>query len=144
MKIGECMTQAVRLTDPGETLREAARTMAEVDAGFLPVGKDDRLVGIITDRDIAIRGIGAGLGPDAKVSEAMSEEIQYCFEDQDSHEVLENMSEIQVRRLPVLNRLKELVGVISISDLATNGEAAGAGATLGSIAQPSRQHSQAA
>ena len=76
MNVGNCMTRDVRMADPDETIREAALAMAECDAGALPVGKDDPLVGIITDRDIAVRAIASGKGPDAKVRDVMSTEIK--------------------------------------------------------------------
>jgi CBS domain-containing protein len=144
MRVHECMTSEVRIVDPDETLREAAQAMAEIDAGFLPVGEDDRLVGIVTDRDIAIRGVANGLRPDASVRDVMSDEVRYCFDDDDCEDVLNNMAEIQVRRLPVVNRGKRLVGVVSITDLAGNGEEAHAGEVLHEIARPSITHSQTA
>jgi CBS domain-containing protein len=142
MKVSECMTREVRIVDPAETLEGAARVMADLDAGFLPVGENDRLVGIITDRDIAIRAVGVGRPPDAKVRDVMSEEVRYCFVDDDVDDILENMAELQVRRLPVVDRDKRLVGVVSIGDLASNGESARAGETLGDIVRPSALHSQ--
>lgn len=144
MRVNECMTREVRIISPEETLREAARTMGEIDAGILPVAEDDRLVGMITDRDIAVRGVALGRGPDAKVEEVMTEEVQYCFEDDDTDDVLGNMGDIQVRRLPVLDRGKRLVGIVSISDLACSGESAEAGEALSEIVRPSGIHSQAA
>jgi len=144
MLVNECMTRDVRLVDPDDTLRDAAVAMAEIDAGFLPVRQNDRLVGIITDRDIAIRGVAKGLSPDAEVRAVMSDEIRYCFEDDDADDVLANMGEIQVRRLPVMNHDKRLVGVVSISDLAGNGEEMQAGEALCEIARPSKLHSQMA
>jgi len=144
MLVNECMTRDVRLVDPDDTLRDAAVAMAEIDAGFLPVRENDRLVGIITDRDIAIRGVAKGLSPDAEVRAVMSDEIRYCFEDDDADDVLANMGEIQVRRLPVMNHDKRLVGVVSISDLAGNGEEMQAGEALCEIARPSKLHSQMA
>ena len=144
MLVNECMTRDVRLVDPDDTLRNAAVAMAEIDAGFLPVRENDRLVGIITDRDIAIRGVAKGLSPDAEVRAVMSDEIRYCFEDDDADDVLANMGEIQVRRLPVMNHDKRLVGVVSISDLAGNGEEMQAGEALCEIARPSKLHSQMA
>lgn len=142
MKVSQCMTRDVRIADPSETLQEAARTMAEIDAGFLPVGENDRLVGIITDRDIAIRAVGTGRSPDAKVRDVMSEEIRYCYADDDVDAILDNMGEQQIRRLPVVDRDKRLVGVVSITDLAANGEAEQSGEALGEIARPSAMHSQ--
>ena len=142
MKVRDCMTREFRIVDPSETVQDAAHTMAEIDAGFLPVADGDRLVGIITDRDIAIRAVAVGLAPSVKVSEVMSGDVRYCFADEDAVDVLDNMADLQVRRLPVVDRDKRLVGVISITDLAGNGEAAHAGEALGEIARPSGYHSQ--
>jgi len=144
MRVGECMTRDVRIASPEQTIREAALAMAECDAGFLPVGENDRLVGIITDRDIAVRGVAEGKGPDAKVRDVMSPEVRYCFEDQSVAEVLRKMADIKVRRLPVINRAKRLVGIISLGDLATNGETIRSGEALGDIATPGGAHSQTA
>jgi len=143
MKVSECMTREVRIANPAETLREAAQLMAELDAGFLPVGENDRLIGIITDRDITVRAVGTGRPPDAKVRDVMSQEVKYCYADDDVDDILYNMAELQVRRLPVVDRDKRLVGVISISDLAINGQNERTGETLGEIARPSGMHSQA-
>ena len=141
MKVSECMTRDVRIADPEETIQQAARTMAVVDIGFLPVGEHDRLIGVLTDRDIAVRGVGAGSRPDARVRDVMSEEVRYCFEDEDLDDVLDNMAELQIRRLPVVDRNKRLVGVISLSDAAAD-EAPHAGEALCEIARPSGRHSQ--
>ncbi|AJR26853.1 MULTISPECIES: CBS domain-containing protein [unclassified Sphingobium] len=143
MKVSECMTQDVRIVDPGETLQDAARTMAEIDAGFLPVGKNDRLVGIITDRDIAIRAVATGRSSNAKIGDVMSQEVRYCYADDTVEDILDNMAQQQLRRLPVVDRDKRLVGIVSITDLATNGEAAHSGEALCEIARPSGLHSQA-
>jgi CBS domain-containing protein len=144
MQVSKCMTRDVRIVDPDETLEQAARARAEIDSGILPVGENDRLVGMVTDRDIAIRGVGHGRSPDAKVREVMSAEVLYCFDDDDAEDVLNNMAETQVRRMPVLNRDKRLVGVVSISDLAGNGTDAHVGEVLHEIARPSARHSQLA
>src|SRR3546814_10334410 len=90
--------------------------MADIDTGFLPVADNDRLIGIVTDRDIAIRGVAAGRRPEASIREVMSDEVKYCFDDQDVDDVLENMGDIQVRRLPVVDRDKRLVGIVSLTD----------------------------
>ena len=120
MKIREVMTEMVELIDPDTVLRDAAHQMREANIGFLPVGVDDRLVGTLTDRDIAIRAVAEGLDPKvARVREAMSKTLVYCFEDQDTSEAATLMSENKVRRLPVLNSAKRLVGVVSIGDLAS-------------------------
>ena len=142
MKISECMSRDVQLAAPDHSLQSAAQMMADIDAGFLPVADNGRLIGIVTDRDIAIRGVAAGRPPEASIREVMSEEVKYCFDDQDAEDVLENMGDIQVRRLPVVDREKRLVGIVSITDLAGNGDAREAGEALGDIARPSAQHSQ--
>lgn len=144
MRVGECMTREVRLASPDQTIREAAGIMAEIDAGALPVADGDRLVGMLTDRDIAVRAIGRGKGPDTKVRDAMSSEVKYCFNDDDVDDVIENMGEIKVRRLVVLNRDKRMVGIVSLGDLAKDGPAAHTGAVLNQISRPGGQHSQTA
>jgi CBS domain-containing protein len=144
MRVSECMTREVQIVDPNDTIAGAAKTMAKLDAGILPVGEDDRLIGMITDRDIAVRAVAAGMGPNARVGDVMNSEVKYCFDDQEIDEVLRNMGELQVRRLPVLNREKRLVGIISIGDLAANGQAKGAADALSQISRPGGRHSQTA
>jgi CBS domain-containing protein len=132
----------VRVVNAEEPIQDAAATMADIDAGVLPVAKDERLVGMITDRDIAIRAIARGRGPSTPVQEVMSNEVRYCFDDEDVDEVLDNMADIQVRRLPVVDRDKRLVGIISLSDLATGASPVHTGEALGEITRPSTVHSQ--
>lgn len=141
MTIKNRMTQHVRTVSPDETLADAAQAMADSDIGILPVAAGDRLVGMISDRDIAIRGIGRGKGPDTQVRDIMSAEVMYCFEDDDIEDVLENMGEIQVRRLPVLNAEKRLVGIVSLSDLADGSEEP-TGEALSLIARDGGLHTQ--
>ncbi|WP_293370382.1 CBS domain-containing protein, partial [Phenylobacterium sp.] len=95
MRVSECMTREVQIVDPNETIGGAAKAMAKLDAGALPVGENDRLIGMITDRDIAIRAVAAGMGPNAKVGDVMNSEVKYCFDDQEIDEVLRNMGELQ-------------------------------------------------
>jgi len=131
MKIAEVMTRNVELTDPDATLEEAARTMAEEDVGFLPVGENDRVVGMITDRDIAVRAVAMGRDPrTTRVREAMTERVLYCFEDEDIEKAAESMSREHVRRLPIVNRRKRLVGVVSLGDIAVKHNASEAGKAL--------------
>jgi CBS domain-containing protein len=144
MKISECMTRNVRLADPGETIHAAAKAMADLDTGALPVGDNDRLVGMITDRDIAVRAVATGKGPETKVRDVMTADIRYCFEDEDSEHVLHNMGEQQVRRLPVLNRGKRLVGIVALGDLAREGQHGTVGQVVGRVSEPGGQHSQTA
>lgn len=143
MRVSECMTGDVQLASPTQSLAEVARMMSEWDVGVLPVGQDDRLVGMITDRDIAVRGIGQGRGPEAAVRDVMSSDVCYCFEDQTLEEVAQNMGEVRVRRLPVLNREKHLVGILSLGDISrsTDGEDNSARALRG-ISQVGGAHSQ--
>jgi CBS domain-containing protein len=142
MRVNECMTRDVTIASPQETICEAAKMMADCDAGALPVGENDRLIGVITDRDIAIRGVALGKSPDTKIRDVMSSEVRYCYEDEDVSAVLRNMGDLQVRRLPVLSRDKRLVGIVSLSDLAHHGAVSPAGEALSDIARPGGEHSQ--
>src|SRR5437763_5597560 len=115
MAVSEGMTREVRVASPGQSIRDVAKIMAEIDAGSLPVGENDRLVGMITDRDIAIRAVALGKGPETAVREVMSaDQVLYCYEDEELDKVAKNMGEVQVRRLPVVNREKRLVGILSL------------------------------
>lgn len=143
MLVSEAMSRDVKLAQPGQTIREAAKIMSEIDSGAVPVQENDRLVGMITDRDIAIRAIAAGKGPDTPVREVMSQEIKYCFDDENVDHVAKNMAELQVRRLPVVNREKRLVGIISLGDLAVK-ETRSAAKAVSGVSKPGGQHSQSA
>jgi CBS domain-containing protein len=142
MKVSEVMTKDVRLIEPTQTIREAARLMAEMDAGIVPVHEGDRLVGMITDRDIAVRAVAEGKGPDTPIREVMTDDVKYCYEDDDTGDVARNMADIQVRRLPVLTREKRLVGIISLGDMAMSDGSGRAGEAVAGISQPGGQHSQ--
>jgi len=142
MKVSEAMTRDVRVSSPEETIRQAAKTMASLDAGALPVGENDHLIGMITDRDIAIRGIAQGKGPKAKVRDVMTQDVKYCFDDQEVEEVTRNMADIQVRRLPVLNRDKRLVGILSLGDIAISRDGKDAGDALRGISRRGGEHTQ--
>jgi CBS domain-containing protein len=137
------MTTDVRITRPDASIQEAARMMRECDAGSIPVGDNDRLVGMITDRDIAIRAVAEGRSFDTPVREVMSGHIEYVFEDQDLREVSSKMSDLKVRRLPVLNRNKRLVGIVSLGDMSKSGDPAQAHAALAGSARPGGPHTQA-
>jgi CBS domain-containing protein len=144
VRIQEVMTRNVHMANPRQTIREAARLMADIDAGALPVGENDRLVGMITDRDIAVRAVAEGKGLDTPVSEIMSPEICYCFEDQELDEIAANMADIKVRRLPVVSRDKRLVGIVALGDIALSDDPNGAaGVALCGVSEPGGQHSQA-
>jgi CBS domain-containing protein len=141
MKVSEAMTRDVRVANPNDTVQQAAQLMASLDAGVLPVGENDRLVGMITDRDIAIRGIAEGKGPETRVCDVMTQDVKYCFDDQDIEEVTRNMGDIQVRRLPVIDRNKRLVGILSLGDIAITRSEPAAEALSG-ISRPGGEHSQ--
>ena len=143
MRVSEAMTREVRVATPGQSIRDVAKIMDEINAGSVPVGEDDRLVGMITDRDIAIRAVAEGKSPTTKVGDIMSDEVLYCFDDQDLEEVAQNMSEMKIRRLPVVNRDKRLVGIISLGDLARNEDTSKTGETVSHISEPGGEHSKA-
>lgn len=137
MQIKDVMTTEVDLVDPETTLAEAARLMRDDGIGSLPVGEDGRLVGMVTDRDIVVRGIADHADPAlATVGEVMSPGVFYCFDDETVGEVAVNMGLQQIRRLPVVNRENRLVGVVSLGDLAARGSNGAAGQALEGIAQP--------
>ena len=136
MRVREIMTTEVRLTSPEDTIREAARIMRDEDIGSLPVASGDRLVGYLTDRDIVVRGLAEGRGPETSVQEVMTDKILFCFEDDDLDEVAANMAENQVRRLPVLTREKRLCGIVALADIATSGDEEAAEEALVEISQP--------
>jgi CBS domain-containing protein len=141
MKIGNIMIRDVQFIGPDTTLRDAASIMKKIDAGALPVAEQNKLVGMLTDRDIAVRGIAEGKGPDSKVRDAMTHEIKYCFEDEDVSHVAENMGEQQIRRLPVMSRDKRLVGIVSLSDI-SRGSLPHTARALHGISKPGGQHNQ--
>jgi CBS domain-containing protein len=140
MRVSEAMTREVRVANPGQSIREVAKIMDEINAGSMPVGDNDRLVGMITDRDIAIRAVALGKGPDTPVRDVMStEQVLYCYEDEELDHVAKNMSQQQVRRLPVVNRDKRLVGIVSFGDVAQKEARAATKAAKG-VTKPGGQH----
>lgn len=142
MKVNEVMTRDVIVANPKQSICDAAKLMAECGMGALPVGEDDRLVGVITDRDIALRAVAKHLSPDTPVRDVMSEEVLYCFEDEEVEHVARNMADQQVRRLPVLNRDKRLIGIVSIGDLALHTKPKTAGEAIAGISRPGGLHDQ--
>ena len=119
MQVNEVMSRTVDLVNPTMKIREAAVFMRDDNVGALPVGENDRLVGMLTDRDITTRAVARGLSPlECKVRDVMSPEIKYIYEDASIEDAARNMGALQVRRLPVVNRDKRLVGIVSLGDLA--------------------------
>lgn len=143
MLVGEAMTRDVRVCNPGHSIRDCAGVMAEIDAGVLPVAENGVLVGMITDRDIAIRAVAAGKGPDTPVRETMSKQVLYCFDDQELDHIAKSMGMARVRRVPVLTRDDRLVGILSLGDVALRSPETAADAVLG-VSQHGGPHSQTA
>src|SRR5215468_7012967 len=106
MRVSDIMTNDVARVSPFDTCKEAARLMAACGCGFIPVADGDRLVGVVTDRDLAIRLVAEGRGPETDVRSIMTNRLLYCYDDEDLEDVADNMAEMQVRRLPVVNRDK--------------------------------------
>ena len=137
------MSKNVKLASPDDTVQQAARVMSEQDTGVLPVGENDRLVGMVTDRDLAVRALAAGKDPSkTKLREVMSGEPRYVFEDDPVERAAASMAEQQVRRMPVLNRDKRLVGIVSVGDLAREALGAAAGQAMSGISRPGGLHRQ--
>lgn len=138
MRLAEVMTRHVEVVGAGASLKEAAKKMKQLDVGLIPVCESDELKGTLTDRDIAIRATAEGRDPSkTKVSDIMSEDITYCFEDQEIQEAMSLMEARQIRRLPILNRKKRLVGIVSLGDLAVHaGESEQTGETLKEVSRP--------
>lgn len=137
-KLTDLMSRDVKVISPETSIREAATQMREGDFGMLPVGENDRLIGAITDRDIAIRAVAQGKEGHTKVREVMSEGIAWVFEDQSVEDAAKMMSERQVRRLPVVDRKKRLVGIVALGDFAVEiSEIRPAAEALSEISKPS-------
>ena len=136
MQIKDVMTPNAQWIDPKTSIAEAAVKMRDQNLGVLPVGDGTRLIGMITDRDMAVRAVADRRDPaTTKVSDIMTAEIRYCFDDQSAEEVAQNMGEQRIRRLPVVDRDKRLVGIISLGDLAQRGAPRAAGDSLAQIAR---------
>lgn len=135
-RVSEIMTRDVCLVTPEQTIAEAAALMRDNDVGSVAVHDGDKLVGLVTDRDLAVRALAGGMGPGTAVNEVMTGAIKYCFDDQDVDEVASNMAELEVRRLPVVDRNKRLVGFVALSNVTSAGEAGSSGILLDSVARP--------
>jgi len=142
MKISEVMTREVQTVRPDQTAQEAASFMLRADAGAIPVTDGDRLVGMITDRDIAVRGVAEGHGPQTPVRDLMTNDIVAARLDDDTDDVAARMSEAQVRRLPVINDEEKLCGIVSIGDLSQKADESAAEQALEGVSEPGGQHQQ--
>ncbi len=138
MLVREIMTRDVQLLAPHDTIQDAARRMRDDNIGSLPVADGDELVGYVTDRDLVVRGLADGRLADTHVHDVMTDRVLYCFEDEDVEDVAANMAHNQVRRLPVLNRDKRLVGIVALGDTATKGDEESAEDALENVSRPTR------
>jgi CBS domain-containing protein len=138
-QVKDVMTKDVEIINPNDSLKDAAEKMRTLNVGPLPVCDGDRLKGIITDRDIVVRAVSQGMDPNqTRVSQAMTDEIEYVYEDDDISQVSRKMKDEQIRRILVVNRDKRLVGIVALGDLAEAMDTEEAGKTLESISEPSR------
>jgi len=137
MKIRDIMTPDVVLVNPNTAVRNVAIRMRDEDVGALPVGENDRLAGMVTDRDVVVRGVAENQSPsDCTVKDVMSEGVYYCFDDEEAERAADLMTEHKVRRLPVVNRDKRLVGIVALADLAQAGISEFA---IGEVSEPTPQ-----
>lgn len=141
MRAGDAMTRDVCVCGPGETIADCAAAMARNDIGALPVTENNLLIGMITDRDITVRAVAAGKGPETPVREILSKEVLYCFEDQDLGHVAKSMGQARIRRVPVLTRESRVAGMLSLSDVALRSPEI-AGAAICELSKPGGAHSQ--
>jgi CBS domain-containing protein len=145
MLVKDCMTRKVEWIAPDVTLREAARRMKDNEVGCLPVGENDRLIGMITDHDIVCRAVADGKDPSkTRAREVMSNGITWCYEDQSLEDAIELMSGKQIHHLPVLNRSKRMIGMLSLSDLALRGGTELPGGFFKLLSRDATRHAAAA
>lgn len=140
MKVSEVMTSDVQTVTPDQSAREAASFMLRAEAGSIPVTEGDKVIGMITDRDIAVRGVAEGRGPETPVRELMSDGIICARRDDDVQDIARRMSEEQVRRLPVLDEDDRLCGIVSLGDLARESRGEAAHEALEGVSQPGGSH----
>jgi CBS domain-containing protein len=136
MKISDIMTSDVTVARPGDTVKDVAGKMADLDVGSLPVCDGSRLLGMVTDRDITIRAVARGLGGDTPITEIMTAEVEYAFADVDLKDVADKMSSKQIRRLPVVDADKRLIGIVAIADIARQDRDKRVGDTVEQISRP--------
>ena len=141
-QLRDVMTSDVRTVAPDATAQEAAGFMLSADTGSIPVCENDKVIGMITDRDIAVRGIAEGRGPDCSVRDLMSKEIVYARDTDDVLAVAQRMSDSQVRRLPVLDADDKLVGMVSLGDLSREAQERAAATALEGVSADGTSHQQ--
>ncbi len=142
MKVSEVMTRDVQTVRPDQPVQQAASFMLSADAGSIPVTDGDKLIGMITDRDIAVRGVAKGYGPDTPVRELMTDDVICAREDDDIDDIASKMSEAQVRRLPVIDSDQRLCGIVSLGDLSRDADEDCASEALQGVSEPGGKHQQ--
>ena len=140
--IRDLMTSSVETVGPDHTAKDAAGFMLSADTGSIPVCENDKVIGMITDRDIAVRGVAAGKGPDCSVRDLMSKDVVCARDTDDAQSVASQMSQAQVRRLPVLDANDKLVGMVSLGDLSRDAEQSAATQALEGVSAQGSQHQQ--
>jgi len=135
-RVSELMTRGVRTLAPSDPVALAAQAMDELDIGAVPVCDGQRLMGMVTDRDIVLRVVAQKRSPDTALSEVMSKDIKWCTDNDEVETVMDQMASHQIRRMPVVDRDRRLVGMLSLGDTAAKGDAHKAGDALESISQP--------
>lgn len=136
MLVSDLMTRKVHIANPDDSLQQVAQIMAEANVGCLPVGENDQLVGMITDRDIAVRAVALAREPETtKVRDIMSRNVKYCYDEDEVSSIAENMGDIQLHRLPVVNRDKRLVGIVAVADIANYDGPVAAGQAICGISE---------
>ena len=142
MKVSEVMTRDVQTVRPDQPVQQAASFMLSADAGSIPVTDGDRLIGMITDRDIAVRGVAKGYGPDTPVRELMTDDVICVRDDDDVDDAAAKMSDAQVRRLPVIDDQERLCGIVSLGDLSRDADEDSAAEALQGVSEPGDRHQQ--
>lgn len=144
-QIKDVMSPNFKFMAPDAPVSQVAEQMRDMDCGFMPLAENDKMVGMVTDRDITIRAVAEGKNPEnTPARDVMTAKTYYCYDDQDVEEVCNNMGEIQVRRLPVVNRDKRLVGIVSMGDLAQSASRPNVGQTEQQITAGCQKHNQQA
>ena len=138
MRINEIMSRDVEVARPQDTIQDVARKMRDVDTGVIPVCDGDKVQGMITDRDIVLRAVSEARSFETPVSEVMTSDVEYCYEDDDIAQAADKMAELQVRRLVVLDQDQRLVGIVSLGDIAQQGKDKTTGQALEEISEPNR------
>jgi CBS domain-containing protein len=136
-QIKDVMSEGVKILNPEATIKDAARQMREGNFGLMPIGENDRLIGTVSDRDIVIRAVAEGMDTNTKVKDVMSEKVMWAYEDDSVEKASQIMSKNQIRRLPIVDANKRLVGIVALGDLAVNAaDIKSAGEALSDISKP--------